>query len=143
MPQEFIEKLPDNFKKDNNKFYVGIIGSRSIEDKETVLNLIDVFLKLVENELLIPKKDIIIVSGGAKGVDSYAVKFAKNNNIDYIVIKPNWKKYGKSAGFIRNTEIVKLSDIIFAIVDKPTGGSWDTIKKAQKQGKHVVIQKLY
>ena len=70
MPQEFIEKLPDNFQKDDNKFYVGIIGSRSIEDKETVLNLIDVFLKLVENELLIPKNDVMVHN---------TIKINKNN----------------------------------------------------------------
>lgn len=86
---------------------------------------------------------MVFVSGGAKGVDSIAEKFALENNHDVVVIKPNWTKYNKRAGFMRNTEIVKTSDIIFALVDKPTGGTWDTIKKAEKDKKPVFIQKFY
>ena len=46
-----------------------------------------------------------IVSGGARGADSLAERYAKENNIPIKVFKADWDKYGKSAGFIRNADM--------------------------------------
>ena len=48
----------------------------------------------------------IIVSGGAKGADTLGERFADEFNIKKNIILPNWQKYGKSAGFKRNIEII-------------------------------------
>ncbi len=46
----------------------------------------------------------------------------------------NWKKFGRAAGFIRNTDIAENSDILIACVSKDrTGGTEDTIKKFLKE----------
>lgn len=81
-----------------------------------------------------------IVSGGATGADSIAEKIAKEHNISTMIFKPDWNKHGRSAGVVRNTEIVKNSDIGFAIVNKPlpeSKGTYDTYKKSQRAGKPV------
>ena len=142
MKYEFIEK-PEGYFEDENKLHIGVVGSRTITYKEEVKNLIEIFTNSISIGFDIPLEVMVIVTGGAKGVDSFAEEYAIEHNHDVVVIKPNWKKYGKSASIKRNTEIVNVSDIIFAIVDKPTGGTWDTIKKAEKEGKSVFIQKLY
>jgi hypothetical protein len=46
-----------------------------------------------------------IVSGGAKGADTLAERWAKENNIPIKIFKANWNVYGKSAGFIRNADM--------------------------------------
>lgn len=46
-----------------------------------------------------------IVSGGARGADSLAERYAKENNIPIKVFKADWDTYGKSAGFIRNADM--------------------------------------
>lgn len=46
-----------------------------------------------------------IVSGGARGADALAERWAKENNIPIKIFKANWDTYGKSAGFIRNASM--------------------------------------
>ncbi len=143
MKYEYIEKVPDNFKKDKNKVYLGIVGSRTITDEEKVFTLIDIFLEEFENKLDIPHNAYVLVSGGAKGVDSIAEKYAEKNNLDIIVIKPNWKKYKRIAGLIRNREIIKIVDVILAFVDKPKGGTWEVIEKAKRKDISTYVIELY
>lgn len=46
-----------------------------------------------------------IVSGGARGADTLAERYAKENNIPIKIFPAKWDIYGKSAGFIRNAEM--------------------------------------
>ena len=48
-----------------------------------------------------------IVSGGAKGVDSLAERYANEHNIKFSLFPVKWEKYGKGAGFKRNNETMK------------------------------------
>lgn len=73
-----------------------------------------------------------VVSGGAAGVDSWAAEFAEERGITVVVIRPNWKKHGRGAGFHRNTEIVLAGDDVIAYWDGQSRGTLDSIKKAHK-----------
>ena len=52
---------------------------------------------------------IIIVEGGARGADTLAGKFAKENNFELEIYKADWEHLGKKAGFLRNIEMVEGS----------------------------------
>jgi len=123
----FIQKLPDNFQKDENKFYIGIVGSRKVNDYEFVKSI---FLKVIESVIFFD--NIVIVSGGAKGVDSIAKQISKNLGISIIEIIPDWS-IGKQAGILRNSEIVKIIDFLIAIPTKDSIGTYDTIRKAKQK----------
>ena len=83
-----------------------------------------------------------IISGGASGADSLAEKFANENKIKLVVYKANWQKYGRSAGPIRNTLIVKDCDVLIAFPSKSSRWAWDSVKKAKKARKNVTIYKI-
>lgn len=51
-----------------------------------------------------------IVSGGAKGVDTYAREYALKHNIELIEFLPEYKKYGRRAPLVRNKQIVDACD---------------------------------
>lgn len=55
-----------------------------------------------------------IVSGHAKGVDTLAEKFAAEQGIDSIIFPANWKKNGKAAGPIRNTQMLEYGELVGA-----------------------------
>lgn len=76
-----------------------------------------------------------VVSGGAKGVDSLAEQWAKEHNINVKHFLPNWGKYGKSAGVIRNQQMVDYANVIIAIWDGKSKGTKWTIDYALKQGR--------
>ena len=85
--------------------------------------------------------DIHIVSGGARGADKLAEQYAKEHDLEITVLKPDWKKYRKGAGLIRNTAIVELADEVCAFWNGQSKGTQDSIEKAKflKKPVHVVL----
>ncbi len=51
----------------------------------------------------------------------------------------DWLNLGKRAGYVRNTDIVKNSDMIIAFWDGNSKGTKHTIGLAQKMGKECKI----
>ena len=72
-----------------------------------------------------------ICSGGCpKGADRFAFILHLDFDLPYLEFPANWKKYGNIAGFIRNTDIAKCSDVLIACVSRDrTGGTEDTVRK--------------
>lgn len=112
---------------------VAIVGSRDFNNyqllKEKMFNLIN------DNQLQITK----VVSGGAKGTDSLAECFAKEINVELLVFKPDWKTLGRKAGPLRNSEIIKHSDVVVAFWNGTSTGTLDSIKKAKAMNKILFI----
>lgn len=78
-----------------------------------------------------------IVSGGAKGADSLAARFAKNNGIKLIEHIPDWSA-GKGAGFARNHDIIANSDFILAFWNG-SPGTKHSLSLAKKLKKPTLI----
>jgi hypothetical protein len=62
-----------------------------------------------------------IVSGGARGVDMLGERLAKELGIPCKRFPADWNKYGKSAGYKRNTEMVKYGEALLAITNGSKG----------------------
>src|SRR6266404_2551027 len=50
--------------------------------------------------------DIVIIEGGATGTDNAAADFATNNFCKLEVFPADWKQHGRSAGYIRNKQML-------------------------------------
>src|ERR1700688_2951363 len=59
----------------------------------------------VPNDNWLPT-DIVIIEGGATGVDKVAADFAIINYCQQEHYPADWKKYGKRAGYIRNKQML-------------------------------------
>lgn len=112
---------------------IAIVGGRDFNDYEFLKKEVDKYID--ENKI----SNITIISGGAKGADFLAEKFAAEMDFEVIVFKPNYEKYGRGATIVRNTQIIENSDIVFAFWDGKSKGSYDSIKKAEKLGKKLLI----
>lgn len=81
-------------------FYCLVVGSRSITDYA--------FVRAKLDEILAPyAPDIVIVSGGARGVDSLAEAYAEERGYIKAIFPADWDRYGKSAGYRRNVQMHK------------------------------------
>lgn len=107
---------------------VAVTGSRDFNDYET----------LKENISNI-KNISLIISGGAKGADSLAEQYALENSIDTLIIKPDWKRFNRGAGLIRNKQIVDSSDMVIAFWDAESKGTAHVIEYAKKQNKEIIV----
>lgn len=116
---------------------IAVVGSRSFTDYE--------FFK-EELAKYVTGSDTI-VSGGAKGVDSLAERFSREQlEKEPIVYEADWDdfsepcvikqgKYGKFnalAGMKRNTTIVENSELVIAFWNGQSSGTEDSITKAKK-----------
>jgi len=114
------------------KMKVAVIGSRAFNDYE-----------LLKSKLLEHINEIeCILSGGAKGADSLAEKFAQEYKIPTKIFLPDWKQFGRSAGIARNKEIVKEADLCFIFWDgesKGTKSVVDSCRSLKKQSKVFMI----
>ena len=85
------------------------------------------------NKIEFPVDDIQIISGGAAGADTLAIQYAEENNFPVIIIKPEWDKYGKQAGMIRNKKLVALADVMIAFWDNQSKGTLNSIQLCQQK----------
>jgi len=108
---------------------VGIVGSRDFKNYELFSDIMKQYLSDIS----------WVVSGGAPGADSLAEKWAKENKKMLTIYPADWFNLGKRAGYVRNTDIVKNSDMIIAFWDGKSKGTKHTIGLAQKMGKECKI----
>lgn len=80
-----------------------------------------------------------IVSGGAKGADTYAREFALTHNLNLIEFHPDYRKYGRGAPLVRNKLIVEACDSLLAFWDGVSKGTKHTIDYAESLGKPMKI----
>lgn len=80
-----------------------------------------------------------IVSGGAKGADSLGAKYAFDNDLKLITHLPDWDKYGRGAGFVRNKLIIDDADFVVAFWDGKSKGTKNSIDLAKKQNKPIEV----
>jgi hypothetical protein len=117
---------------------IGIIGSRRRDEQDDFNTVYNMFTKYYVYG------DSICSGLCSKGGDRFAVIIANRLRLsdDKVIWYPaDWETYGLSAGYLRNTDIAKTSDVLIACVsDDRKGGTEDTIKKFIKfHGKGFLI----
>jgi predicted Rossmann fold nucleotide-binding protein DprA/Smf involved in DNA uptake len=113
----------------------GIVGSRSRNCKKQVFE----FVRALPNES-------VIISGGCRGVDKWAIEAALSMNFKTIEFLPDLPPPGSpkykftKAYYERNEKIAQESDVIAAFVSPDRkGGTENTISHAKKLNKPVLI----
>lgn len=84
----------------------------------------------------------VIVSGGAKGVDSLAEAAALAAGLEVEVVRPDYERHGRAAPHVRNREIVSRCDRLVAFWDGESRGTKGTVDYARKQGKPVELVRV-
>lgn len=115
---------------------VAVVGSRTRRDRETVDALVADMAP-----------DTVVVSGGCAGPDMFAEDAARARGLtvdiylaDLAGVKSQWQ--AARAFHARNQRVVDNCDQVIALVGdvvRQTGGTWDTIKRAQKAGKRITV----
>ena len=83
-------------------FYCLVAGSRTFNNYALLEQKLNIALQRQHD------KDIVIVSGGARGADALAERYAKEHGYQLRVFPANWNKHGRRAGMIRNEEMHKF-----------------------------------
>ncbi|MDO5445907.1 MAG: DUF2493 domain-containing protein [Eubacteriales bacterium] len=117
-----------------------ICGGRDFRDRALFEQSLDSILKNYE--------DFTFVSGHAKGADTFAEEYARVHSIPVNVFKPDWKRYGKGAGPVRNREMLAFAaektPVIIAFWDGKSKGTQNMLREAKELNAvcHLVMYEM-
>ena len=114
---------------------LALIGSRNFTDYESFKAAI---LKILSEDFQLLIGEIShIISGGAKGADKLAERFADEFGIEkeiYPVTKEAYRLYGKAAPLKRNAQIVQSATHLIAFPSRSGSGTQYTHNLAVQKG---------
>lgn len=133
MDEEILDTFCDCF--DDSVTRIIVCGNKDFKNRELC------FEKLKE---LIPKyTNPEIVSGHARGTDTFGEEFARAEGIRCSIFKAEWSHYGKAAGPIRNREMLDYAmeenPVVIAFWNGRSRGTKNMIELAKKAGAEVII----
>ena len=103
---------------------VAVIGSRGLN---------------VDISQYIPDGTSAIISGGARGIDTLAERWADAHGVPKLIIRPDYARYGNGVPLRRNELIVDAADMVVAVWDGTSRGTAYTVGYARKVGKRCVV----
>lgn len=104
-------------------FIVSVIGSRDyahLSDVDRVVSVLPL--------------SVVVLSGGARGVDSRATDTARYRGMTTYIAPAMWKRFGKGAGMMRNHDVVRNADLVVAFWDGVSTGTNASIAIAVQYG---------
>ncbi|MCM1233547.1 MAG: DUF2493 domain-containing protein [Ruminococcus flavefaciens] len=112
-----------------------VCGGRDFGDETLLTTSLD--------EILAEYDSFEIVTGGAKGADSIGDKYAIEHGMQRIVFPAKWDKFGKTAGYIRNAQMLQYAQeetpVVVAFWDGKSRGTKHMIDIATTGGAEVHI----
>lgn len=86
----------------------------------------------------LPRPDLVLIHGGATGVDSIAEAWANDNYVSVICFPADWEKYGSPAGPIRNRQMLREGKPHLVVAFKGGKGTADMVRAAKERNTPVL-----
>lgn len=118
-----------------------VCGGRDFNDKILCFETLEKMLSEYTSE------SVEIVSGHARGADTFGEEYAKMHGIRLSIFKADWKLYGKSAGPVRNSQMLKYASeetpVVIAFWNGASKGTKNMIEQSRAAGAtvHVIMYK--
>jgi len=114
-----------------------IAGSRAITDYDELLKALT---GAINNNVITRADSFEIISGGARGVDTLARRYAQEVGYKLVEMKPQYQhNRDLSAPLRRNIDMANYGDILVAVWDGKSTGTKHMIAQMQKRGKPVFV----
>lgn len=112
---------------------VAIVGSRDFPR----LSAVDYRVQMLADQY--GRKQLIIISGGARGVDRRAIVAAEQHGVRTEEYEADWTRLGRPAGYVRNQRLVEMADRVIAFWDGESKGTKHTIDLALRLRKSLEV----
>lgn len=119
----------------NKQFVTHLIvaGSRNFNDYDLFTTELTKYTESLQ-------KPILFISGGASsGADDLIIRWCLEKEQPCRKVLAEWQKYGKSAGYIRNTEMAKDATHLLAFYDGCSPGTKHMLNIAQAKNISINI----
>nr|WP_250807755.1 SLOG family protein [Neorhizobium tomejilense] len=105
---------------------IAVVGSRTFRDDRLLAKTLEA------------ADPSLVISGGAKGADHLAERWARRNGVETQIFHPDHKRY-RHPYHHRNRLIVEACDVLIAFWDGHSTGTKYTIDYARRMGKKVTV----
>jgi len=109
-----------------------VAGGRDFKDAGLLGITLDSFRQSVSST-------VTIISGAARGADSLGEDYALECELNLKRFPADWDIHGKSAGFIRNTQMAEYAEALIAFWDGKSRGTQHMIDIALRKGLLVKV----
>lgn len=116
-------------------FRVIIAGSRDFSNYQLLCEKMD---KLLTNI----NEPIAVLCGKARGTDTLGERYAHERGYEVRYFPADWERYGRSAGYRRNTQMAENADALVAFWDGKSMGTRHMISIAKSHGLKVRVVKF-
>lgn len=113
---------------------IAVIGSRDYVNYDEAKIYIEKCIRETGAE------SIVILSGCCRGADMLGEKYAEEKGYEVKRIKPEWDKFGRAAGVVRNKKIAVEADLVICFWDGNSKGTKITLDQSKKLNKKVMIK---
>ncbi|HEY7823739.1 MAG TPA: DUF2493 domain-containing protein [Acidimicrobiia bacterium] len=103
-----------------------VCGGRDYRDSARVRRVLDA----VDRKYPIS----VVIQGGARGADALAKGWAQANGVHWVEYRAEWDKHGRSAGHIRNAEMLNHGKPDYVVAFPGGAGTRGMIELAKKAG---------
>jgi len=101
-----------------------IAGGRNFNDYETLRQFCD--------KALHEQTEVEIVSGTANGADKLGERYANDRGYPIKQFPAEWGKFGRNAGFKRNTQMAEYANALIVFWDGKSSGTKHMIDVAKR-----------
>lgn len=115
---------------DTSPLRIAVVGSRGFDDYKLLSRVLDNFFEGTH---------FTLVCGMARGADLLGFKYAKRRGWDIEEYPAKWDEHGKSAGYIRNELMSRVSDIVVAFWDGESKGTKHMITMSLENNCNLVV----
>lgn len=122
-------------RKDGETVRLVIAGGRDYTDSDAAYKKID---RIVQT---LPRGKMSEVCGMARGADEIGRKWAIRGGISVTSFPALWDRYGKSAGFVRNSVMANHGTHLIAFWDGKSRGTQSMIELANSYGLRVCVSR--
>lgn len=113
-------------------FKLIVAGSRSVTNKELVFDVL--------SKVLFKRKNVRIVSGTCRGPDCLGEGYSREILKQYPILMPaDWDRYGRGAGYVRNSEMTKEASAAIVFWDGRSNGSKNMIELSRKHHDITIV----
>lgn len=122
------------FCERKRRFVVLVCGGRDFNDKDMVWRELD--------KLHAERSITRIVHGDAKGADKLASDWARSRGVGQGRFPADWKNLGRSAGPLRNAEMLAKSKPDLCLAFPGRRGTADMMRRAERAGVNVLLARV-
>lgn len=106
-----------------------VCGGRDYADRAMAFRVLDLALQTHGR--------FVLVQGGADGADAIAAEWARSRCVPYWTFPADWSRHKRSAGHIRNREMLEVSTPVKVIAFP--GGRGTTNMTQQAEAAHIPV----